>query len=131
MLLYTTTKVGLFFQLKTQTLLSLRSDVVYMIACSRDASTSYIGASSQRSSVKIKEHLSNSASNKSVVKEHIQNSSSCSQEQRQDLNLFTLIRKCNTAHEIKIQKALLIKKQNPNLNKHIYAKGVSFLLNIY
>ena len=44
----------------------------------------------------------------------MQNCSSCSQE---DLNSFTVIRKCNTAYETKIQEALLIKKQNPKLNK--------------
>ena len=65
------------------------------------------------------------------MKEHIQNCNSCSQEQKQDLNSFTVIRKCNTAYETKIQEVLLIKKQNPKLNKQLYANGASFLLNIY
>ena len=46
-LLYTTTKVGHYFQLKSQTPSSLRSDVVYKITCSRDVSTTYIGTSSR------------------------------------------------------------------------------------
>ena len=70
-------------------------------------------------------------SNKSAVKEHIQNCSSCSQEQKQDLNSFTVIRKCNTAYEAQIQEALLIKKQNQKLYKQLYANGASLLLNIY
>ena len=90
-----------------------------------------LGTSSRHLSVRIKEHLSDSASNKSAVKEHIQNCSSCFQEQKEDLNSFTAIRKCNTAYEAKIQEALLIKKQNPKLNKQLYANGASFLLNIY
>ena len=65
-----------------------------------------------------------------VVKEHIQNCSSCSQEQKLDLNSFAVIRKCNTAYEAKIQEALLIEKQNLKLNKQLYANGASFLLNI-
>ena len=63
------------------------------------------------------------------IKEHIQNCCSCSQEQ--DLNSFTVIRKCNTAYEAKIQEALLIKKQNLELKKQLCATAVSVLLNIY
>ena len=118
--LYTTTKVKHYFQLKSQTPSSLRSDVVYKFTCSRDVSTTYICTSSRQLSVRIKEHLSDSASNKSAVKELIQNCSSCSQEQKQDLNSFTVIRKCNTAYEAKIQ--------NPKLNKQLYANGASILL---
>ena len=66
-----------------------------------------------------------------MLLKNIQNCSSCSQEQKQDLNSFTVIRKCNTAYEAKIQEALLIKKQNPKLNKQLCANGASFLLNIY
>ena len=76
--LYRTTKVGHYFQLKRQTPSSLRSDVVYKFTCSRDVSTTYIGTSSRHLRLRIKEHLSDSASNKSAVKEHIQNCSSSS-----------------------------------------------------
>ena len=61
----------------------------------------------------------------------IRKNSEISQEPKQYLNSFTVIRKCNTAYEAKIQEALLIKKQNPKLNKQLYANGASFLLNIY
>ena len=54
--LYATTKVGHYFQLKSQTPLSLRSDVVCKFTCSRDVSTTYVGISSRHLSVKIKEH---------------------------------------------------------------------------
>ena len=37
----------------------------------------------------------------------------------------------NNAYEAKIHKALLIKKQNPTINKQIYANGASFLLSVY
>ena len=76
--LYRTTKVGHYFQLKRQTPSSLRSDVVYKFTCSRDVSTTYIGTSSRHLRLRIKKHLSDSASNKSAVKEHIQNCSSSS-----------------------------------------------------
>ena len=117
--LYATTKVGHYFQLKSQTPSSLRSDV-YKFTCSRDVSTTYIGTSSRHLSVRFKEHLSKSASNKSAIKELIRNCSSCSQEQ--DLNSITVIRKCNTAYEAQIQEALLIKKQNPKSKQAIIRK---------
>ena len=45
--LYTTTKVGHYFQLKSQTPSSRQSDVVYKFTCSRNVSTTYIGTSSR------------------------------------------------------------------------------------
>ena len=40
------------------------------------------------------------------------------------------MRKCNSAYEAKIHKAL-VKKQNPTINKQIYANATSFLLSVY
>ena len=37
----------------------------------------------------------------------------------------------NNAYEAKMHEALLIKKQNPTINKPIYANRTSFLLNVY
>ena len=37
----------------------------------------------------------------------------------------------NNAYEAKMYEALLIKKQNPTINKQIYANGASFLLSMY
>ena len=48
-----------------------------------------------------------------------------------NFNSFTVIRKCNTAYEAKMQETLLIKERNPKLKKQLYANRESFLLNIY
>ena len=37
----------------------------------------------------------------------------------------------NNAYEAKIHKALQIKKQNPTINKQMYANGTSVLLSVY
>ena len=37
----------------------------------------------------------------------------------------------NNAYEAKIHEALLIKKQNPTINKEIYANGASFSMSVY
>jgi len=47
-----------------------------------------------------------------------------------DVSNFEVIRTCNSEYETKIKKVLLIKKYNPQLNKQLYAKGSSFLLNV-
>ena len=47
------------------------------------------------------------------------------------INSFTILRKCNSDYETKIHEALLIKRYSPGLNKQCYARGASFLLNIY
>ena len=48
-----------------------------------------------------------------------------------DLNGFKVLRICNSEYAAKIQQALLIKKHNPQLNRQLYANGLSCLLNVY
>ena len=48
-----------------------------------------------------------------------------------NVNLFKMIKKCNFNFETKIHEALLIKKHNPGLNRQIFASGSSFLLSIF
>ena len=68
----------------------------------------YTGTSSRRLCVRVKEHLSNSQSNKRAVREYIQICKSCS-ENKSLLNSFSIIGKCNSAYKAKIQEALIIK----------------------
>ena len=44
---------------------------------------------------------------------------------------FTVLKKCHTDYEAKIEEALVIKEQNSKLKRQFYASGSSFLLNIY
>ena len=37
----------------------------------------------------------------------------------------------DNAYEAKIHEALQIKKQNPTINKQMYANGASFLLSVF
>ena len=41
------------------------------------------------------------------------------------------MRKCNDANEAKMHEALLIKKQNPTVNKQMYANGAFFLFSVH
>ena len=67
---------------------------------------------------------------KTAVKIHIY---SCSYCIKSDLFVsnFKTIKRCNNGFEVKIQKALLLKKSNPTSNGQLYSSGSSFLLNVY
>ena len=63
-------------------------------------------------------------------KDHILSCDICSNIQHY-LKSFTIIRKCQLEFYTKIHKALLIKKLAPKLNRQVYAKGASFLLQAF
>ena len=76
--------------------------------------------------------VSDCKSNNCAVKNHILNCNSCLDENPKfQLDLFSIMHQCNSAYEAKINQALLIKKQNPTINKQMYANGASFLLSVY
>ena len=50
---------------------------------------------------------------------------------RHSVEFFKVFKKCVTEYDTKIQKALLIKKLNPKLNKDLYAERALFLLSIF
>ena len=45
--------------------------------------------------------------------------------------VLKVLRICDSEYATKIQKALLIKTHNLQLNRQLYAKNSSFLLNVY
>ena len=48
-----------------------------------------------------------------------------------DLNGLKVLRICDSEYASKIQKTLLIETHNPQLNRQLCAKDLSFLLNVY
>ena len=44
---------------------------------------------------------------------------------------LTVLEKCYTEYEAKIQKVLVIKKQNLKLNRQLCVNGSSFMLNVH
>ena len=55
--IYTTYKVGRYFQLKSATPITLSSNVVYQFLCSCDTNLSYVGMSSRHLGTRAREHL--------------------------------------------------------------------------
>ena len=130
---FTSTKVGDYFSLKSGTPLPYKSNVVYQFHCLRDAACSYIGQSRRHLMIRVKEHLSlhkPEEVNQSEIKKHIYRCPSCS---KRFLNVdnFKILKKCKTGYETVIHEALKIKKLRPKLNKQLMKGGVSYLLKVF
>ena len=127
--IYKTFKVSHYFQLKTRVPPALCSNIVYQFLCLCDSNLMYISMSTRHLITRVGEHLGFQLKTESSVKEHIMSCDICSNT-KFNVNLFKIIKKCNSNFETKIYEALLIKKHNPKLNRQLFANGSSFLLNI-
>ena len=130
--IYKSFKVSSYFKLKLCTPLALYSNVVYQFKCSYDTNQTYIGMSSRHLGTRVKEHLNFSSKQKSSIKDRIQ-SCKCNicSKTKIGLDSFKTIRKCRSDYDAKIHEALLIKKHSPSLNRQLYARGASFLLQVF
>ena len=118
---YDTFKINHYFQLKTKTPHALCSNVVYHFRCSCDTNLAYEGMTTRHLAARACEHLVLAGPHKSAIKDHIRACATC-REEKYTVNAFQILTRCHT----KIQKALLIKKLNPKLNKQLYAKSAFF-----
>ena len=104
--------------------------VAYQFRCSCDTNVAYVGMTTRHLAARACDHLDLAGLQKNAIKEHIRACAIC-HGKKYTVNSFQILKSCHTEYETKIQEALLIKKLNPKLNKHLYAKGVSFLLSIF
>ena len=131
--IYTTTKLGSFFPLKSRTPLPAMSRIVYKFSCLDDPNTSYIGMTVRSLEERVKEHLraQGGKDSSSAVYDHIQTCQNC-KNTKLSYKHFEILKKCRTDSDTKIQEALFIKKVNPKLNRQMHAnKGASFTLKIF
>ena len=127
---YKSFKIGRYFQLKSDTPLALCSNVVYKFTCSCDTNLTYYGMSTRHLITRVREHLDFNSIQRSAIKDHILSCDVCSDVQH-GIKSFTVIKKCQSRFHTKIHEALLIKKDTPKLNRQLYAKGASFLLQVF
>ena len=130
---FTSTKVGDYFSLKTATPFPYRSNVVYQFQCLRDAGCSYVGQSSRHLITRVNEHLSlhkPNERNQSEIKKHVYKCPIC-HKQFLDINNFKILKKCQTTFELVIHEALSIKRLRPKLNKQLMKGGASYLLKVF
>ena len=127
---YKSFKIGRYFQLKFDTPLALCSNVVYKFTCSCDMNLTYYGMSTRHLITRVREHLDFNSIQRSAIKDHILSCDVCSDVQH-GIKSFTVIKKCQSKFHTKIHEALLIKKDTPKLNRQLYGKGASFLLQVF
>ena len=129
---FTSTKIGDYFSLKSRTPFPHTSNVVYQFQCLRDAGCSYIGESKRHLISRVNEHLSLHKPNgsQSQIKSHIYGCPTCS-KQFLSVENFKILKKCKTNYEVIIHEALSIKKLRPKLNKQLMKGGVSYLLKVF
>ena len=90
----------------------------------------YYGMSTRHLITGVREHLDFNSIQRSAIKDHILSCDICSDVQL-GLKSFTVIKKCHSEFHTKISEALLIKKDTLKLNRQLYAKEVSFLLQVF
>ena len=75
-------------------------------------------------------HLNLDNSHKSAIKDHLRSCRQCCNGVC-NVTSFKILGKCNTDYDTKIHEALPIKKLRTQLNKQLYGKDASFLLNLF
>ena len=109
---FTSSKIGDYFSLKSDTPFPYSTNVVYQFHCLRDAGCSYVGHLS----------LDKPRSHKSEIKSHIYKCPSC-HKQFLSIDNFKVLKKCKSSYETRIHEALRIKKLRPKLNKQLMKGG--------
>ena len=110
--------------------MALCSNVVYKFTCSCDMSLTYYGMSTRHLITRVRRHLDFNSIQRSTIEDHILFSGICSDVQH-GLKSLTVIKKCQSEFHTKIHEALLIKKDTPKLNRQLYDKEASFLLQVF
>ena len=128
-IVFTSFKIRNYFSLKAKTPKHLLSNVVYKFSCQNDSELSYIGETKRHLVIRAGEHLDLENSNKNTeVKTHIKGCIYC--KNHVNVDSFEVIKKCFNNFDTLIHEALIIRKNDPKLNKQLYNKGTSFTLKL-
>ena len=127
---FSSCKVGSFFSLKSKTPFALKARVVYKFKCLSDSDNTYIGKTERHITTRAKEHLYHKGSNPSAVTTHIAGCEACKTGQLSVVN-FSIVKQCRNDYRCKITESLIIKNENPALNKQRHNKGQSYLLRVF
>ena len=129
-IVYSTFKVKNYFKLKCNTPFALLSNVVYRFDCVENAQVSYIGYTKRHLVIRTDEHTVPSLAKKSHVHQHIKNCEACTNGSV-GLSHFQILHRHRDETDSKIGESFAIKKHQPVLNKQLFGKGSSILLNVW
>ena len=114
-----------YFSLKSRTLSSLLSNVVYKFHCLCDTDQVYIGKTKRHLTARVREH----GNSRSAIFDHLQLCSRC--KDNFSCNRFKILDCGRDDFETTIKEALYIKNSRPKLNKQLYTQGSSFILSVF
>ena len=118
-------RVGRYFSLKSATPVALKAKVIYKFQSSCDRNLSYIGKTKRHLAVRVHEHFSD----RSAILDHLNNCPTC--KNSASLENFSVLTTADSDYLLKIKEAILIKDQQPSLNKQLAQHGSFFFLNIF
>ena len=127
---FTTTKVGDCFSLKSAVPMPLRACVVYQFKCLRDATMSYVGKTKRHLLTRCSEHLKKptASAQPTAIGDHLKTCTPC---RSATVNNFSVIRSARTDYDLCLHEALLIQKIKPSLNKQLFQSGAQCVLRIF
>ena len=118
-LVYSTSKVGSFFRLKSMTPLSLMSCIVYEFHCLGEQTATYVGMAERNMALRVADHIRKSS--KTAVGMHRKSCQTC-RDTKLSIEHFKILKKCRDEQETKIHEALQIVKRNPSMNRQLHKK---------
>ena len=125
---FSSCKVGDFFQLKSSVPDFLSANVVYRFKCLCDTNLTYIGETERHLIDRVKEHLDLRSEKRSAIKDHILTCQIC---QEANISNFEILKKCRDPCDVKMQEAFLIRRFKPSLNVQLYQSGAMVVLKIF
>ena len=130
-IVFTTSKIGSFFSLKSATPNVFRSNIVYCYTCVRDAHAHYVGVTTRTFWERRAEHLDPKKKDQSAVGSHFKSCQACRDSTSKSDN-FKVLKQCRNGYEAIIVEALTIREQKPVLNKQLgKQQGAEFLLKVF
>ena len=103
---------------------------MYKFTCQNDSGITYIGETKRHLITRVGEHLSLSKEyQNSEVKSHVKKCPNCV------LNAgsysFSVVKKCSNNFDACIHEALLVRRQNPVLNRQLFTGGSSYTPKVF
>ena len=129
-IVYSTFKVKDYFKLECEIPFALLSNVLCRLDCVENAQVSYIGYTKRHLVIRTDEHTVPSLAKKFHVHQHIKNCEACTNGSV-GLSHFQILHRHRDETDSKIGESFAIKKHQPVLNKQLFAKGSSILLNVW
>ena len=110
-IVHATEKVGNRFTLKDETPKEVLSKVVYLFRYPSDLDAQYIGFTTRPLQERVNEHRRRDT----AIAEHVERCKSCTKDTI-NIGNFSVLKKCRTNMEARINEAILINRKNPKLN---------------